>query len=298
MIDNIENIHTFAEKLLLIENDGLDENNFLDELDYSFNHVRTLINSNNEYHDQYKYELRLRLAMHFSPIDAIKYDSHNSYTRSELIENHLIKFFKKNKTNANKLAIVISNILDNIEEKRDTVTKYREILLKQQDYKCNHCHVKFILDNGKYRVNSSFKKDDYKPYSYPSKKIIGGNIEYTVPEVDHIQPVSAMGSNGVHNLQVLCKLCNRAKSDLLTVKMLNELKYAAYSIDQIKIKKPTHIHKMLYFTIHKANKKCKVCSKNRELTMRKVIKEGPFIRSNLRAVCKNCALKIDKGKIT
>ncbi len=252
--------------------------------------------SEDEYHEQYKYELRLRLAMHFSPIEAIKYDPFNESKRSELISSHLQKYFNKNSHNSDSLAETIVNILEKWEEKRESVTKYREQLLVKQDYKCNHCNVLFIKDDktNDFKAKTQFKKDKYKPYLYIKQESTEGYIEYYSAEVDHIKPVSAMGDNDLNNLQVLCKLCNRAKSNILNVKTLNEIKYAAYNIDEILEEKPTHIHKMLYFTIHKAKKRCQICNKSKELTIRKIFQNGAFIRSNLQAVCNSCAKKIDK----
>jgi len=296
MTDNIGKIHTFAERLLLGENVNLTQETYRNELEYSLEHVHGILNSKNEYHEQYKYELRLRLAMHFSPITAIKYDSLNDNTRTELISNHLQKNFKKTFQNANELAETIVTILEKWDEKRESVTKYRDQLLKEQGYKCNHCNVLFKRDteSNSYKAISQFKKDKYKPYIYPKQETTDGYIEYLSAEVDHIKPVSALGDNDLKNLQVLCKLCNRAKSDILNVKTLNEIKFAATDVDIILKEKPTHIHKMLYFSIHKANNKCELCKKLKELTMRKILKEGPFIRSNLQAVCRTCANKIDK----
>lgn len=297
MKDTIDKIHTFAERLLLGENVNLTQDNYKNELEYSLDHVHGILNSKSEYHEQYKYELRLRLAMHFSPIDAIKYDSFNENTRKELISNHLQKYFNKNIDNADQLAETIVNILEKWEETRESVTKYRDELLIKQNYKCNHCNVLFKKDpeTNSYKVSSQFKGDKYKPYSYQKKETTDGYIDYLTPEVDHIKPVSALGDNNLENLQVLCKLCNRAKSDILNVKTLDEIKFAAIKIDDILENKPTHIHKMLYFTIHKAKKKCEQCNgEHKELTMRKIIQEGSFIRSNLQAVCQTCARIIDK----
>lgn len=296
MTDNIGKIHTFAERLLLGENVNLTQDTYKNELEYSLEHVHGVLNSKDEYHEQYKYELRLRLAMHFSPIEAIKYDPFNDFTRVELISNHLQKYFNKNSLNADALAETIVDILEKWEEQRESVTKYRDELLIKQNYKCNHCNVLFIKDNktNTFKANSQFKKDKYKPYLYKKKETTEGYIEYFSPEVDHIKPVSAMGDNNLNNLQVLCKLCNRAKSDILNVKTLNEIKYAATDIDKILEEKPTHIHKMLYFTIHKAKRRCAICNKSKELTIRKVLKEGAFVRSNLQAVCKGCSDNVDK----
>ncbi len=296
MTDNISKIHTFAEKLLLGENVNLTQDTYKNELEYSLDHVHGILNSKDEYHEQYKYELRLRLAMHFSPIEAIKYDPFNESKRSELISSHLQKYFNKNSHNSDSLAETIVNILEKWEEKRESVTKYREQLLVKQDYKCNHCNVLFIKDDktNDFKAKTQFKKDKYKPYLYIKQESTEGYIEYYSAEVDHIKPVSAMGDNDLNNLQVLCKLCNRAKSNILNVKTLNEIKYAAYNIDEILEEKPTHIHKMLYFTIHKAKKRCQICNKSKELTIRKIFQNGAFIRSNLQAVCNSCAKKIDK----
>jgi hypothetical protein len=88
------------------------------------------------------------------------------------------------------------------------------------------------------------------------------------------------------------KCCEKVSKEFRI--MQDEVKYAGYELDKIKT---SHIHKMLYFVIARANKKCEVCTKShRELTMRKKIKNGSFTRSNLMAICKTCANKIDKSQ--
>lgn len=293
MIKNIEKIHTFAENLLLEENIFLGKNNYSNELGYAMDHVHNILNSKDEYHEYYKYELRLRLAMHFSPIEAINYDDTNENTRKELIVEHLKTFFKKTDDHANTLSNTIIKIFELWENPRKGVSQFKEELLKKQDYRCNHCHVKFKKEDNTYKVSTIFKNDNYKLYIYPKEKVIG-EIENLTVEVDHIKPVSALGDNRIGNLQALCKLCNQAKSNLLTIKTINEIKYASYKIEKIKEEKPSHINRMLYFTILRANNKCEKCNcKYHELTMRKIVKNGPFTRSNLIAVCKTCAREID-----
>jgi len=293
MKDSIEKIHTFAEKLLLGENSLLGTEQYCNELDFAIDHVHDILNSKDDYHEYYKYELRLRLAMHFSPIDAIEYDSTNDYTRKELLEEHLINNFYKNKEDASTLADAIIEIFELREDPRKGVSKYNKQLLEKQKYKCNHCNVKIIDENGIYKVNSKFMTDEYKLYRYPKKDLIG-NIELLTVEVDHIKPVSSLGDNSMSNLQALCKLCNQAKSNLITLKTVDEIKFATNSLLEIKKDRPMHINRMLYFTILRANHKCEKCNRKYELTMRKIILTGPFVRSNLIAVCKTCANKIDK----
>lgn len=291
MTTSIEYIHTFAERLLLGENDALTKDSFNNELGYAFEHAHTVLESRDEYHEHYKYELKLRLAMHFAPINAIKYDQCSNNTRHELVLQHLKKHFNRNDENSTHLANAVVNILEKWDNKRTNVAKYRDKLLKKQGFKCNHCNVKFKLDSKAYIIDTVFKKDPYKPYIYKQQNITEGYIEYTTPEVDHIKPIRSIGTNDEENLQLLCKLCNRAKSDILTVKTLDEIKYAASGIEEILNNNPHHIQRMLYFTIQRASGKCQKCGKKNELTMRKIIDDGPFVRSNLLAVCKKCLAK-------
>jgi len=100
----------------------------------------------------------------------------------------------------------------------------------------------------------------------------------------------------------LCKLCNRAKSNLITLKTANELEYASYSLSDLRTLKSSgknpynkgisHLHKLLYFSILRADRKCEVCkSHSNELTMRKKIQNGPLIRSNLEVICSQCLIE-------
>ena len=292
MIENIEKIHTFSEKLLLGENSLLRKDKYSNELDYSLDHVRDILSAKDDYYEYSKYELRLRLAMHYSPIDAIKFDAESDNTRKELLEGHLKKNFGKTPDDASHLADAIIDIFELWEDPRKGVSKYNEELLKKQKNKCNHCNVKIKDTNGTFQVDSKFMKDDYKLYIYP-KKNLTDNVELLTVEVDHIKPVSVLGDNGIENLQALCKLCNQAKSNLLTIKTTDEMKYVKHTLQEIKIIRPMHINRMLYFTILRANNKCEKCNRKYELTMRKVIKTGPFVRSNLIAVCNSCAKKND-----
>lgn len=296
MIQNVEKLHTFAERLLLGENTNLKISNFLSELDYAIDHVNTILCSRDEYSEYYKFELRLRLAMHFIPIEALNYNPESDSTRLELIRDYIEKYFNRSIENATMLAHTIIKVLDKWELDREKVTKYRDELLEVQNYKCNHCKVSFVGDiqsgKNKYMISTNFPNDKYKPYII-NKKHVTDKIEYITPEVDHIKPVSALGDNNLENLQVLCKLCNRAKSNILNVKTLDEINYAGYYIDDILIDKPSHIHKMLYFVISRSEGKCERCfDKESELTIRKKIIQGTFTRSNLIAVCKECADQI------
>lgn len=292
MIQNIEKIHTFAERLLLGENTNLIIDNFLNEIDYAVDHVTDILKSKDEYIEYYKFELRLRLAMHFIPLEALNYDPENDFTRQELIVNHIVNYFGRSFENATALAHTIIKILDKWESDRKSVTKYRGQLLERQQYKCNHCNVSFVgdikLGENKYKSFTNFPDDKYKPYII-NKNGTTDKIEYLTPEVDHIKPVSALGDNNLENLQVLCKLCNRAKSNILNIKTLDEIEFAGYDIKDILDKKPSHIQKMLYFVISRAKGKCEKCkSTDKELTMRKININAPFIRSNLQALCKDC----------
>lgn len=233
MKDSIDKIHTFAEKLLLGENALLGTDQYCNELDFAMDHVRDILNSKDDYHEYYKYELRLRLAMHFSPIDAIQYDDTNDNTRKELLEEHLVNNFNKNKEDASILARAIIEIFELKEDPRKGVSQHNEKLLDIQKYKCKHCNVKIIDEKGTFKVKSKFMTDEYKLYMYPKKDLIG-NIELLTVEVDHIKPVSSLGDNNISNLQALCKLCNQAKSNLITLKTIDEIKFATESLTEIK----------------------------------------------------------------
>ncbi len=292
----IDSLRTTAESLLLGDNIDIDFENNKHELNYSISYIKELLNLHEEFIDIYKYELRVRVALHYSPISAINFDKNGTGSRYKLILNYIKANFIKNDENAKKLAESVTTVLNNWDIDRDNKYKlYEKDLLIKQNMKCAHCKVPFTFVKGRYEANSIFKNCNYKVYKQ-------FETTYTTSEVDHIQPISQTGGNTKENLQVLCKLCNRAKSDLISLKTSNELSYAGFDCAELRKVQSTgknpynkgvsHLHKLLYFTILRADKKCELCGEeDTELTMRKKIVNGPLIRSNLQVICYRCINK-------
>lgn len=106
-------------------------------------------------------------------------------------------------------------------------------------------------------------------------------------EVDHVEAVSALGTNVVDNLQLLCRLCNRGKADGLGVDVRHEAKFAGTTIDMVPV---SHRARMLYYVIVRDRSRCCACeSGTDELTVRPIVPSGGYLRSNLRALCVDCA---------
>ena len=123
-------------------------------------------------------------------------------------------------------------------------------------------------------------EDAHKPYYHSPE-------ELRSLEVDHIDAVSALGTNAVENLQLLCRLCNWGKGDGLGVEVRAEAQYAGCAIRNVGMR---HRAAMLYYTIERDAGMCGLCSSSsNELTVRPLLDSGCFVRSNLHAVCVECA---------
>ena len=130
------------------------------------------------------------------------------------------------------------------------------------------------------RVLSRCTSDPYKPYFESPDELL-------TMEVDHREAVSGLGTNIVDNLQLLCRLCNAGKGDGLGVDVRQEARFAGTPILDVP---RSHRARMLFAVIDRDDRKCTVCeSAETELTVRPVVRDGAYVRSNLYTVCFDCA---------
>ena len=250
----------------------------LDYLEIAFKRTESLLSSKDQERNRRRFELRLRLALHYSPSAAIKYDRKNPIPRWELINDFLINNYNKEPQYAESLGRGIASLLDSWDRDRQSVTTHKRFLIKRDGNYCANCHLKFGEDS-----RFLFSKNLLKPYFEAPE-------ELQSIEVDHIESVSTLGDNALGNLQLLCRLCNRGKGDGLGVSIRSEASYAGIEISKIPI---LHRARMLYYVIEKHNKKCSKCKSNeKELTIQLVTNDASYIQTNIKPICWECQNKL------
>lgn len=253
------------------------------DLDHAFARARRILSSGIEERDTALFELRLRLAMHLCPAEAIAYDRRKPIARKELVKRYIIERHGRTEQESEELARDVVRVLRAWEEERQSVHDRLEELWIRQEKKCAHCNVRLYLSTSEAEANppeSQLCQDVYKPYHLAP-------VELRAPEVDHIEPVTRLGDNRVENLQVLCRLCNAGKGDRLGVDVRTEAAHAGSAVGDV----PRHLRlQMLYYVIARSNRECINCGPTKtELTIRKVNPTGGFLRSNLYVACVKCA---------
>ena len=271
-----EDIETLFMRLLLGSRvDRLVEADAM-EVDYALARAIKLLEARQEQFDAQRFELRLRLAMHLSPANAIEYVPTNPTPRHQLISDHLRTEFGKQGDLVAQLARDVAKLLTSWDEVRHPASAHLNSLLERQRYRCAHCHV--LLRSGT-TPESVHRRDSYKPYFESEAELLS-------PEVDHIEAISSLGTNDVTNLQVLCRLCNGGKGDGLGLDVREELKNAGKPILELSV---GYRSRMLYYTLLRSGQRCSACnSDERELTIRPIRENGGFIRTNIRATCYAC----------
>ncbi len=232
-------------------------------------------------------DLKLRLALHLCPADALNWDSTSPKTRVEVIADYIEGNFGYQQDSATELARVVAATLRAWETRRAKLANRTESILKRQDGRCSACHV--VIDDS--RILEEEKKtasqlDPYKPFSSAP-----GVRSWLAPQVDHKDPVSVFGTNDWSNLQVLCRLCNSGKGDGSSMSIKLEFDHCHSDIGAIKC---SHRRRLLYCRIEMDDFRCTKCrSDSNELTVRKRFRDGCLALSNLVAVCYNCATAMD-----
>ncbi len=265
-------LHAILERFVLGERSAVLQTISSVDLRYAVQHALHLLESDREHLSNVLYELRLRVALHFSPVSAIEYDRRNPRPRYRLILEYLRVEFDRSGPIIEQLARDVARVLDEWDANRLRTTGHLEKLLMEQGGRCAHCGVVLWPI-----PNTSVQTDEYKPYHLSPEELLQ-------PEVDHIEPISGFGTNRTENLQGLCRLCNQGKGDGLGIHFRSEVRYAATRIDQIPLQ---HRLRMFYHVLERnrsMSQKSTGATNEVELTMRPIRSSGGFIRSNLMAV--------------
>ena len=230
-------------------------------------------------------DLRLRIALHFSPPEAVSYDRRRTEQRWKIIFENVRAVFEIPRELAEKIARLCAVTLDDWDtQRRHGLVDYRSKLLALQGNRCACCILPINSERVELEGTRAWisQDDPFKPYFDGS-----GVDEFMAPQVDHISAVSRDGRNSIDNLQVLCALCNYGKKDDSGIRPQNEYRYCHMSPRDIPF---SHRASLLYYRIFMDDFSCTKCgNQEKELTIRPLRSTGVITLTNMRTVCYGCA---------
>ena len=127
----------------------------------------------------------------------------------------MLGLFASDRSTAEQLGRAVATVLDNWDRDRESVTGHRNFLMRRDGPSCRNCHLRFDTSGSSLTLTQC---DDYKPYHLAPGELMA-------PEADHEEAVSAIGTNDLSNLQLLCRLCNGGKGDGLGLSVRAEAAY-------------------------------------------------------------------------
>ncbi|HWG07874.1 MAG TPA: HNH endonuclease signature motif containing protein [Solirubrobacteraceae bacterium] len=209
------------------------------------------------------------VAIQLAPREAIRYAPSDPRPRWRIVDGFLATRSDLADDEREAVARLIAGILDDADLARRSA-----VVPRDRAAACAICRLPFNEE-----PLSVATRDPYKP-------IWQAPIELTQPETDHVVPISGVGRHRADNMQVICRACNLAKGDGLTVDVTAELRYAAMDLDRVP---RMHLFRLLQWLIMRAGGECDSCGDtNGERTMRPRFDGAPLGRGVMAVRCYDC----------
>ena len=219
-------------------------------------------------------ELQAMVAVQLAPRAAVDYAQLQTTPRFRLVQDHLVATHGLDPAACEALARRIAGILGTIQRQRRSPGATVDDLMRRDGSLCRICRLSFNSEPECVR-----QRDPLKPH-WEDPELL------TRPEIDHILPIAAQGSDRLENLQLLCRACNLAKSDGLRIHPRQEIRFAASRLADID---RMHRFRMLQWKIARGAGICETCgSSTAELTVRLRHPEATYSRPNLVLKCYDC----------
>ena len=217
--------------------------------------------------------LKIRLALHLAP-KSIFFPDKLDDPIYIVAMNHINTQFGFEEQKSREIGQEIQRIFEYWEENRSKVIRYKDRLLRRQGNLCANCHIDFDK-----KILTLKHKDVLKPYHHRSE-----DNKLTEPVVDHINPIWALGSNNLDNLQVLCKLCNQGKGGSVEKSIRSEIENAKTPPSKVPWKQRAE----MFYQATKNTEECPICGSETEITVDFSNKFGCYVKSNLQPMCVDC----------